>query len=60
MFSPQFTLVRPVHVGVGWTVELLLEVLRVTKWANHPELARGVDIREDLRRDTKRDRVCDT
>ena len=59
MFSPQFTLVRPVHVGVGWAFELLLEVLRVTKWANHPELARGVDIREDLRGETNRDRACD-
>ena len=63
-FSPQFALVRPVHIGVGRTIELLLEVLRVTKWANHPELARGVDVRENLRRgmvrhDTKHDRACD-
>ena len=49
-FSPQFALVRPVHIGVCRTIELLLEVLRVTKWANHPELARGVDVRENLRR----------
>ena len=51
MCSPQLALVRPVHVGACWTVELLLEVLGVAERPDHPELARGVDIREDLERD---------
>ena len=48
MCSPQLALVRPVHVGACWTVELLLEVLGVAERSDHSEPTWRVGVGEDL------------